>query len=69
MSRCTIGEKVTKPNVDDRIAAKLVRDLYGLEAYGIKVENKVSKVCLKVIKMSIFLNSLNTFPAISIISS
>ena len=33
------GQKVTKPNVDDRIAAQLVRDLYGLEASGIKVEN------------------------------
>ena len=38
------GQKVTKPNVDDRIAAQLVRDLYGLEASGIKVDNKVSKV-------------------------
>jgi len=33
------GQKVTKPNVDDRIAAQLVRDLYGLEASGIKEFN------------------------------
>ena len=31
------GQKVTKPVVDDDLAAKLIRNLYGLEATGIKV--------------------------------
>ena len=36
------GQKVTKPAVDDKLAAKLIWDLYGLEAAGIKVRTKVS---------------------------
>ena len=31
------GQKVTKPVVDDDLAAKLIGTLYGLEATGIKV--------------------------------
>ena len=30
------GQKVKRPVVDDELAAELIRDLYGLEATGIK---------------------------------
>ena len=33
------GQKVAKPAVDGNLAAKLIRDLYGLEATGIKARS------------------------------
>ena len=37
------GKKVMKPAVDDKLAAKLIRDLYGFEATRIKGRSGVDE--------------------------